>query len=304
MELVGGNFHGLPCGAWLARLRVLPHTGVLQHVEQLGLIVSLEVEDKGVGRTVAQVLASGVVLCATGYDGLQYGILRPHVEIASWPADVYDGRSANLDVHITFRLCVLNGVVRLELHGQLICGKSAVRLINRGVQKYRLPWISLDGSAGTKNVSRIVSSRDDVHIGLQLKLIAGGVVVSALRCARGLQGAECHYVVGVGLSGLLVKCQRVGGDVNRVLQFLRLGLIGLRGTLSVTLQIDVHFANGIDVTALRIVGELLAVDLIETVMRFSVHDDVHVLQIGVSTRLELHGVRSANGENRASAFGF
>ena len=49
----------------------------------LGLVVGLEVENEGVGRTVAEVVAASVVLRAAGDDGLLHGILRAHVEVAA-----------------------------------------------------------------------------------------------------------------------------------------------------------------------------------------------------------------------------
>ena|SRR6516225_4688586 len=48
-------FHGLTGRTRLARLRVLPHARILDHVKELGLIVGFEIQDEGFGGAVAQV---------------------------------------------------------------------------------------------------------------------------------------------------------------------------------------------------------------------------------------------------------
>ncbi len=80
-------------------------------------------------------------------------------------------------------------------------------------------------------------------------------------------------------------------------------LVWLGWTFGVTLKVDIDLTDALDVAALGVVGELFAIDLVEAVVAFAVHHDMHVLQVGMSALLELHGVGSTNCVNRASALG-
>jgi len=63
-----------------------------------------------------------------------------------------------------------------------------------------------------------------------------------------------------------------------------------------------HFADAIDVASCGIVCELVPVDLVKTVMRLAVDDDVDILQVCMTTLLELNGIGGADGVNRKSSF--
>src|SRR5271165_3956830 len=91
--------------------------------------------------------------------------------------------------------------------------------------------------------------------------------------------------------------------MNRVLEFLGWGLVGLGGSFRIALQVDVHLTHGADIAAFGVVGEFLAVDLVETIVSLSIDHDVHIFEIGVATFLELNCVGGANGENGPAALG-
>ena len=66
--------------------------------------------------------------------------------------------------------------------------------------------------------------------------------------AGGLLGLETHEVVGLRDAGFLVEDSELRHQVQRVLQLRWRGLVGLGGTFGVALQIDVDFADRLDVT--------------------------------------------------------
>jgi len=59
--------------------------------------------------------------------------------------------------------------------------------------------------------------------------------------------AKLHTFVGVRGPSLLVEGEGVGQEVNRILQFLGRGLVRLLRTLGVSLEIDMHLTDGVDV---------------------------------------------------------
>ena len=75
------------------------------------------------------------------------------------------------------------------------------------------------------------------------KLVLLGVVVGALGRTACLLRLEVHHVVGLGDAGLLVEGQRVGHQVQRILQLGGRSLVRLARPFGVTLQVDVHFAD-------------------------------------------------------------
>ncbi len=146
MQLVGNDFHWLPGRAGFARLGFLTHASVLEHVKVLGLVVGLKVEDKRIGRPVAQIIAAGVELGTAGDDGLEYSVLRSHVEVTARTTNIHYGRSPHLDIDVAFGLRVLNGIVGLEQHRELVGGEGTVRLIDSCVQKNSLTRVLLNGA--------------------------------------------------------------------------------------------------------------------------------------------------------------
>jgi hypothetical protein len=90
--------------------------------------------------------------------------------------------------------------------------------------------------------------------------------------------------------------------VNRILQFLGRGLVRLLRTLGVSLEVDMHLTHGVDVARLRIVGELVAINLVITVVLAPVHDNMNIPQIGVAAGLKLHRLGSSNGVESAATF--
>ena len=75
---------------------------------------------------------------------------------------------------------------------------------------------------------------------------------------------------------------------------------GLLGPSAVFLKIDVHFSHGLDVAALGIVGELVAVDLVIAIMVAAIDHDVNIAQVGVAPGFELHRPGSSNGVKSAA----
>ena len=103
IQLVGGNLHGLTAGARLLGLRILPHTGVLDHVKTRRLVLVLEVDNESVGGTVSHAGAVGVELGSAREDSLLDRVLGAHVQIAAGADDVDDGDAAHLNMHVALR---------------------------------------------------------------------------------------------------------------------------------------------------------------------------------------------------------
>ena len=62
-----------------------------------------------------------------------------------------------------------------------------------------------------------------------------------------------------------------------------------------------NFACAGDVAGLRVVAEMLAINLVVAVMLMSIDHDVNIAQVGVPSGLELHRFGGANGVQRAPA---
>jgi hypothetical protein len=65
--------------------------------------------------------------------------------------------------------------------------------------------------------------------------------------------------------------------MNGILQLVGRRLVGLCRAFSIPLQVDVHFADAVDVSGLGVVSELVAVDLVKAVVRLAIDNDVDVL---------------------------
>ena len=61
---------------------------------------------------------------------------------------------------------------------------------------------------------------------------------------------ELHDVVGVGLPVFWLKVSELVTMWMGFLQFVGRRLVGLGGPFGIALQVDVHFADGLDVAAL------------------------------------------------------
>ena len=180
IQLVGSNLHRLSAGARLPRLRILPHARVLHHVKTRRLVLVLEVDDEGVGRTVGHAGAVRIELGAIRQDRLLDRVLRSHVEIAARAHNVDDRWTADFNMDIAFGNHVLHGIVRLEQQRPLVGGQSAIRLIDLGIQQNRLPRHFLNDSAAAGDRGGMIAGGDDVHVRLQLQFIVLGIVVRAL----------------------------------------------------------------------------------------------------------------------------
>ena len=307
IELVGGNLHGLAAGltaaAGLTRLGVLHHARIVDHVKPQGLVLVVEVKHKPVGRTMRIAGAVRLEFGAAREDRLLDGVVRAHVYIAARAANVNHGWAAALDVDIAFHDGVVHRVVSFKEHGAFIGGQRPVRLFQTNVLQRGLPGRLLNCAAASRDHRRMLASSHDMNIGLQQKLIAVGIVVRPFGRAAGLGGAKLHQFFGMRDARLLVEGQGAGHQVNRVLQLIGRGLVGLLRALGVPLKIDMHFANRGDIAVLRIVGELIAINLVIPVVLVPVHDDVNIAQIGVAAGFELHRLGGPDGVKSAAAFG-
>src|SRR5271157_4613864 len=91
--------------------------------------------------------------------------------------------------------------------------------------------------------------------------------------------------------------------MKRVFQLLGSRLVRLQWTFSVALQVNMHFPHSDDIATLRAVGELVAVNLVVTIVGAAIDHDVNVAEIGAAAGLELHRLGGANGVQRAASFG-
>src|SRR5438270_8168616 len=102
---------------------------------------------------------------------------------------------------------------------------------------------------------------------------------------------------------LLVEGKSAGLEVDGIVQLLRRSLIRQHPALPVALQIDVDLAGGGHVARGRVVSELSAVDLVETIGVVAVDDDVYFVQNGAASVLVLFGALGMDAEESPAAFG-
>src|SRR5690348_7077154 len=134
----------------------------------------------------------------------------------------------------------------------------------------------LAGLLGQSTASRFdvngrVAISSDVHLGSEDQSAAFGVIAGADRRTGGLRQMKIDALVCDCLTCLLIEAQTAGGDVDRVLSFPRRSLVRAAWPFSIPLEIDIYFAFGEDVACLRIVFEIIAIDLVEAIRFFSVH---------------------------------
>src|SRR5271157_766070 len=91
--------------------------------------------------------------------------------------------------------------------------------------------------------------------------------------------------------------------MKRVLQLFGSRLVRLQRTFSVALQVNVHFPHSDDVAALWVERELVAVNLVVTIVGAAIHHDVNIVQIGAAAGLELHRLGGSNCVQGVSSFG-
>ena len=177
-------------------------------------------------------VAVAVELRSAGNDRLLHGVLRPHVDVAARSRDIDDGGAAALDVDIAFGNRVLHRVVGLK-EQRWFCRPSKSGRADRSGHSsntacrgtfWMTPLVPVMAAAD-------VAGGDNVNVGLQLQLILLGVVEGALGRAGGLLGRKLHQLVGLGYAGLLIEGERLRDQVERVLQLLGRGLVGLAADL-------------------------------------------------------------------------
>src|SRR5712692_3100702 len=169
--------------------------------------------------------------------------------------------------------------------------------------QHNLTWIAGNDAVRRGHSCDVETVQHNIYLRLQTKNIPLSHIVHADSRAAGLRYAELNLVVGVSVSGLLIENQSTGFEMNRVLQFFGRNLVGIDETLGIGLQIDLNGAFGGDIAGSRIVFEIGAVNLIEPAGIASIKNDVHIVQLGVATLLELHCFGGAYGENGASLLG-
>ena len=101
---------------------------------------------------------------------------------------------------------------------------------------------------------------------------------------------------------MLVERQPLGAQVDGIPHLPRQRLVIQALAFGVTLQVDVDLSPGNHGSRLRVILKVVAVDLVEAVRLAPVHDDVHVVQLGMPALFELGCLGSSNREQGAPAF--
>lgn len=98
------------------------------------------------------------------------------------------------------------------------------------------------------------------------------------RAAR-LRHPQLNLAPGERIARFLIENQIVRHEMNGILHALGLGLIGLEQSLGIRLKVDAHFALGCDVARLRVVAEVVAVDLVVAAGVAAIQRDGDVVQL-------------------------
>src|SRR5271166_6831529 len=148
------------------------------------------------------------------------------------------------------------------------------------------------------------SAHGHMNLRRQRKCVALGRIVHANGPAAGLRGAEVDSGSGRGVTGFAIEDQIAGFEVDGILQLLWSRLIGRGPAPGVGFEINLHVAPRGDVSGIWIVGEIVAVNLIEARGIAAVENNADIVQFGVAIELELFNIFSVYGKNRATALGF
>src|SRR5581483_5208731 len=102
------------------------------------------------------------------------------------------------------------------------------------------------------------------------------------------------------VSCLLIKNQIRSLQMNWIFQFFGRGLVWIRNTLRIRLQVNGDFASAGYVAGLLVVVERLAIDPVETRRIAAVNRNHHVVQLGPATRFKLDRLTGLQFEPRSS----
>jgi hypothetical protein len=126
--------------------------------------------------------------------------------------------------------------------------------------------------------------------------VALGGISHSHRPATGLRSHYFHLGIGECVAGIFVEYQIAGLQVDRILDFLRRGLVRAGHPGRVGDQIDLDLPVCSYVSGFLVVSKILAVDLIESRGVGPVEDDVDVVQFGIAVQLELLDAAGLYGE--------
>src|ERR1700685_1148731 len=121
--------------------------------------------------------------------------------------------------------------------------------------------------------------------------------------SRRLGRAEINPGIGGSVSAVLVEDQGFGLEVDGILEFLGSSLIGAGLTRRIGLQIDLDFTVSRDVARFLVVGEVVAINLVEAGGIAAVENNADVVQFGATVDLELLEAASLDGEQSSLAVG-
>ena len=100
-----------------------------------------------------------------------------------------------------------------------------------------------------------------------------------------------------------LKTRSRGLEVDGILEFLGSSLVGPGQAGRIGLQIDLHLAVSGDVARFLVIGEVVAVDLVEAGGIAAVENDADVVQFGAAIQLELLETAGLDGEQSSLAVG-
>src|SRR4051812_5285158 len=172
-----------------------------------------------------------------------------------------------------------------------------------GMIEHDQPRLFGDDPIGRSHRRRSRSVENDIHIGVQRKHVGFPIVADTHGRSAGLRDAELHLLFRRGIAALLVEDQPACDQVYRILQLFRCRLVWRAHALRVRLQIDLHFAFRDNISGLRVVLEIVSVDLIEAAGILSIKSDGDVAQFGVSALPVLHGFAGLDLEDGAPLLG-
>ena len=144
----------------------------------------------------------------------------------------------------------------------------------------------------------------DVNVAVEQQFTPAGAVVRADSPPRRLRRAEIDAFLGVGVSGFLVEDQAARHEMYGVLQFLGRGLIGMGRQGAIALQVDINCPLANHLPGLRLIEEVTAGDLVETVRLAAVDYDLHVPQFGAAALFVLGGALRPHGKQGMSTLRF
>ena len=213
-------------------------------------------------------------------------------------------RGLCLGIHIAGGEHALHFVLRGQEERGLFRLHGSALALHVGMVEHDLMGIASEYAMGSDELRAIRPVQCHMNLGRQRKRASLCYVTHAYGPARGLRCAEIDARLGGSVSAFLVEDQIAGFEVDGILEFLWSRLVGRGYPAGVGLQVDLHFSSGRDVARLRIVGEVVAINLVEAGGIAAVEDDVDVVQLGMAVELELLDALGANGEGGAAGFGF